>query len=303
MLKRWIKKEPDPNKIKVAVLTNFASQNEYRRELKKYCNDDYTWGDLYLCSPQEKPDFYAVVNFTSESVEPSKTLLFQSEWDGFIERFAPKEWRQPHEKLLANFRIPYDHTLVGWGISLGPRKLLSSQPKKNKIISAVISNKNELDLQKKRLDFTLNFLTRLSCFEHFGQVHEGPGAMSEKVIPEKGFRGGYLKRKEEGLLSYRYTFASENSRTRNYITEKLMDAILCESLCFYDGCPNAEDFIDPKAFIRLNLDDPERSFEIVRSALESNEWQKRLEIIRREKKRILNHYHILARVEKFFKKI
>lgn len=32
-----------------------------------------------------------------------------------------------------------------------------------------------------------------------------------------------------------------------------------------------QDFIDPKAFIRLNLDDPEGSFETVRSALESKE--------------------------------
>ncbi len=299
MITKWIKRFFEKPKIKVAVFTNFASQKDYRCELKKYYGSNYRWNDLYLSKPGETADYYVVVNFTSQWPPPSKTLLFQSEWDGFIERFAPNDWKQLPKDLLGNMRLPLGHTLLGWSLTSNFEKLQKSQPKKTKILSAVISNKNELELQKKRLNFALNFLVSLPCFDHYGQIHLGEGAMAKEDIPPQGFNGGTLQRKEDGLFPYRYTFASENSRSRNYITEKLIDAILCETLCFYDGCPNAEDFIHPEAFIRINLDEPKAALDIVRKSIENNEWEKRLKIIRAEKDKILKNYHLLARVESF----
>jgi hypothetical protein len=36
----------------------------------------------------------------------------------------------------------------------------------------------------------------------------------------------------------------ENNFERNYITEKLWEPILCETLVFYYGCPNITDYIN-----------------------------------------------------------
>ncbi|MBK0328224.1 hypothetical protein I5535_13090 [Rhodobacteraceae bacterium F11138] len=50
--------------------------------------------------------------------------------------------------------------------------------------------------------------------------------------------------KSDGLAAFRYSLVIENVRQRNYFSEKLIDAILCETVPIYWGCPNIGDFID-----------------------------------------------------------
>ncbi len=63
--------------------------------------------------------------------------------------------------------------------------------------------------------------------------------------------GGYAPfgAKAEGLAPYRYSVVIENVRERNYFTEKLIDAVLCETVPIYWGCPNVEDFFDTEGMI------------------------------------------------------
>ena len=63
--------------------------------------------------------------------------------------------------------------------------------------------------------------------------------------------GGYapFRTKSEGLARYRYSVVIENVRERNYFTEKLIDAVLCETVPIYWGCPNIGDFIDTSGMI------------------------------------------------------
>ncbi|MGE5397516.1 MAG: hypothetical protein ACM3MK_08290, partial [Chitinophagales bacterium] len=90
-----------------------------------------------------------------------------------------------------------------------------------------------------------------------------------------------------------YHFNAENSYEYNYFSEKFLDAFLCECLVFYDGCLNLEDYIDKDAFIRLDLKNPEQSLEIVRTSIENHEWEKRIDLIRQEKKKVLEELNIL----------
>ncbi|TMM55444.1 glycosyltransferase family 10 domain-containing protein [Sulfitobacter sabulilitoris] len=50
--------------------------------------------------------------------------------------------------------------------------------------------------------------------------------------------------KSDGLAPYRYSVVIENVRERNYFTEKLMDALLCDTVPIYWGCPNIGDFVE-----------------------------------------------------------
>lgn len=63
--------------------------------------------------------------------------------------------------------------------------------------------------------------------------------------------GGYkpFGPKSEGLAPYRFSVVIENTRERNYFTEKLIDAILCGTVPIYWGCPNIGDFFDTSAMI------------------------------------------------------
>jgi hypothetical protein len=96
--------------------------------------------------------------------------------------------------------------------------------------------------------------------------------------------------KERGILPYKYYFMCENNQERNFITEKLWEPILCESLCFYWGCPNVADYINPNAYVQLDMDDFEASFNTIKQAIQMNLWLHRLPYIQEAKRLILTKY-------------
>lgn len=53
-----------------------------------------------------------------------------------------------------------------------------------------------------------------------------------------------FEKKSDGLAPYRFSVVIENVREPNYFTEKLVDAVLCETVPIYWGCPNLERFMD-----------------------------------------------------------
>lgn len=63
--------------------------------------------------------------------------------------------------------------------------------------------------------------------------------------------GGYapFKHKADGLAPYRYSLVIENVAERNYFTEKLIDAVLCDTVPIYWGCPNISDFLDTSGMV------------------------------------------------------
>src|SRR5262249_23886586 len=84
-------------------------------------------------------------------------------------------------------------------------------------------------------------------------------------------------------------------------TEKLWEPLLTETLCFYWGCPNASEWVDESAFIRVDLDDFEGAFQTMKQAILGNEWEKRLDVIRREKHKVLEHYQIYPALERILR--
>ncbi|MEQ9694874.1 glycosyltransferase family 10 [Shimia sp. SDUM112013] len=64
--------------------------------------------------------------------------------------------------------------------------------------------------------------------------------------------------KSDGLAPYRYSVVIENVREPDYFTEKLVDAILCESVPIYWGCPNIERFFDTSGMILCETEEEVR---------------------------------------------
>ena len=56
--------------------------------------------------------------------------------------------------------------------------------------------------------------------------------------------------KADGLAPYRYSVVIENVRERNYFSEKLVDAVLCDTVPIYWGCPNLDRFMAPDGIIQ-----------------------------------------------------
>lgn len=73
--------------------------------------------------------------------------------------------------------------------------------------------------------------------------------------------GGYapFADKHEGLAPYRFSVVIENVREPNYFSEKLIDAILCETVPIYLGCPNIADFMDTSGMILCDSEEDIRA--------------------------------------------
>ncbi|MDC0738252.1 hypothetical protein N6L24_08165 [Cognatishimia sp. SS12] len=72
-----------------------------------------------------------------------------------------------------------------------------------------------------------------------------------KGVDMTALGGGYapFEEKSDGLAPYRFSVVIENIRERNYFSEKLVDAVLCETVPIYWGCPNLGDFLDTSGMI------------------------------------------------------
>ena len=57
-------------------------------------------------------------------------------------------------------------------------------------------------------------------------------------------------------------------------------------------------WIDPGCFIRLDLHDPVGALAVVKESIERGEWEKRIEVIRREKSKILDELQIFPTIER-----
>ena len=276
--------------IKVKLTANWCDDVQIREEFNKCTKEnDYKWNDLYFIPDDEKDyDYIVVINFPQYEIDNDKAIILDGETLP-----SRSEWSSHHgdgSQYFKHFSTEKYHTLDKWYIERTYEELLDS-PDKTKVISGIISANTSLEGHKDRLNFCFYFLDNLPYYDHY----------SRHPLNLKNYKGA-LEDKADGLMDYKYTFNAENYREDNYITEKLLDGILCETLTFYDGAPNAAEHIDSRCFIPIDLKKPGEALEVIKNAIENDEWGKRIEFIRAEKKRLMNERNVLNIIDKIIKK-
>ncbi len=237
----------------------------------------------------ESPDFWAVCNAPPADVagtlDRSRTVVFQMEPLMWTERMRGLwgEWAAPSPLPFLQVR---DHrryrNSCDWWVGLTRAELERGRPpEKTRGMAACVSRKYEDPGHRKRVDF-LRFLEGEDLdLDVYGD-------------PDHGFRRyrGPVPAHDKSscLIPYRYYFDAENNAYPNFFTEKIVDCLLAETLCFYWGCPNLDSYFDPRAFVRLELSDFEADRALIHEAIEADEWSRRLPFIRAEKRRILSDY-------------
>ncbi len=107
----------------------------------------------------------------------------------------------------------------------------------------------DLDLSKSR---------HMSLIASAKRDHEGHKLRHEMVnhVTRSGLDVAVLGRgyapfavKADGLAPYRFSVVIENVQEPNYFSEKLVDAVLCDTVPIYWGCPNVGEFIDPGGMV------------------------------------------------------
>jgi GR25 family glycosyltransferase involved in LPS biosynthesis/glycosyltransferase involved in cell wall biosynthesis len=269
---------------RIRLLANWTSSEHLCEVWNRQSRGNRRWNYIEVTSDPNDADYWAIINFpndSSESFDKRRTVVFQMEPRRGVAAWGA--WARPDPREFLQVRSHHQfRNNSEWHLDLSYNQLLSAEIEKTRDLSCVTSSKTSDPGQELRIAF-LKYLERQGAaidifgYDNLHEFHNYRGPLPEY-------------NKNDGILPYRYTIAVENHSEINYFTEKIVDAILGECLCFYWGCPNLEHYIDSDAFIRLPLEDFARSREIVESAIRNNEHARRLEPIRRAKRRLLEEY-------------
>jgi len=280
--------ESDPNKqFKVKLLCNWTDKLDVLWSKMKPNNSRIILTD-------NNPDYWVIINkpLITEQYEPEKTIIFQMEPYMYKHPEIWGEWASPDpDKFLKIFTHKTDYNNIEWHLDYceSSPPIVKDTTLDNRV-SAILSDKYNDPGQIKRIDF-IKFIERIVPIDVFGS----------NMFLYKSYKGELpYGNKNNGLMPYKYHFNAENNSIPNYFTEKIVDAILSECLCFYWGCPNIAEYIDPRAYIILDLDDISGSLKIIQNAIDNDEWSKRIDIIRAEKKKLMTEMNFFTRIEKIF---
>ncbi len=293
----YVKKGYKPT-IRIKMLCNWCSSEDLCKEWMKMCkgtsnSGNYKWNNLEITWSDEDIDYYVIINKPrpGDKYIAEKSIIYHMEpWCAGNQNWGVKTWgywAKPDPRQFLQVRS-HDHFIntVFWQLSLTYDQLqtMDMQAQKrselDKIVSSICSSKYFDPGHKKRIDF-LKYLESKDFPLHIYNEDN-----------ERGFKSYQGKArpsvdKDKGLVPYKYYFMCENNAERNFITEKLWEPILCESLCFYWGCPNVADIVDPRAFVQLD-DNFETAYNTMNAAIQMNLWKERLPFIKAAKQKILD---------------
>ena len=307
----YVKKGYKPS-TRVKMLCNWCSSEDLCKEWMKMCKGasntgTYRWNNLEITWSDEDIDYYVIINKPrpGDKYVAEKSIVYHMEPWCFSQDqgWGVKtwgEWAKPDPRLFLQVRS-HDKFVnpVFWQVNLTFDKLqtmdISSQKKAelDKVVSSVCSSKYFDPGHKKRIDFLKYLETKSFPLHIYNEDNQ------HEFKSYQGKARPFVD-KEKGLVPYKYYFICENNAERNFITEKLWEPILCESLCFYWGCPNVADIVDPRAFVQLDMNDFESAYNTMNAAIQMNLWEERLPFIKAAKKKILDNsfFPILEKVLK-----
>jgi len=293
--------------IRVKMICNWCTSEQLCKEWSNMCEQPskFSWKNIQITWENTDIDYYVIINkplFKDEYFEPNKTIIFQMEPYVFdhTKNWGVKTWGEwcnpdPLRFLAVRGRHTKYHNNAFWQLEQTYNELVNLNieaiDKKNNL-SSICSSKYFDEGHIKRIDF-------LKYIESKNDIPIDIYSQDNKhnFYNNKGPLQPYID-KSKGLLPYKYYFMIENNFEENFITEKLWEPILCETLVFYYGCPNTSDYIDPLAYVELDINNFEKSYQIIKNAIEQDLWSQRIDIIKKEKQKILNELSFFPTVQK-----
>ena len=285
-------------KIRIKMICNWATSKELCDEWKHMCDTDYSWENIEITWENENIDFYVIINypFRNEYFDKKRTVIFQMEpWvQDKNKKWGIKtwgKWAQPNKEdfLAVIGRNSNTYNNVFWQFNMNPYELNNLQYTKADTISSVSSNKYFDEGHIARIDF-LKYLDQKNDIpiNIFGNIEE------LKLTNYKGKMT--IQDKHNAIVPYKYYFMVENNYEKGFITEKMWEPILCESLVFYYGCPDIHEYVDSDVFVLLDMNDFEKSYQIIKQAIQEDWWSQRIGKIKIFKEKLLNEMAFFPRL-------
>lgn len=268
------------------MICNWCSSKNLCDEWKVICENNYQWKNIEITWEDKDIDYYLIFNFPNQNdfYIKEKTIIYQMEPQCAVNTWG--DWANPdstnflfvgtHKKCLNNIQVQFKNL---------PKEINNSNRYNKGLI--ILSYKNFDPGHIKRINL---LKSNIDLIDIYGKENYHKLSNYKGELPNDN--------KEDIFIKYKYSFQSENNCEFNYATEKIWEPIICENLCFYWGCPNLEDYINPMAFVRLDLDNIDESIKIITKAIEEDWWSQRIEFIKEAKNKILTELLLFPRINK-----
>jgi hypothetical protein len=271
--------------LRVKMLCNWCSSAQLCNEWNKMTRGDFKWNGISIVADDATADYYLVINhpqYEDTHYVADKTLVYHLQpWHSnpLSPEWALNTWAEPDPTRFyaVHTRARVTNTPF-WKMSWTWTDFKTKDIHKDLAVANVVSSVCTEGADAQQVDF-LKALEMVAGVHVFGD---------DNTHGFKGYQGTVCdKTKAQAIMPYQYHLAFERGAD-NFISEKLWEALLSETLCFYCGCPNVSEVIDPRALICLDPTDATGSIAAVMRAIADGEWEKRLPFIREEKRRILD---------------
>ncbi len=158
--------------------------------------------------------------------------------------------------------------------------------KKRKLISVITSNKAFTKGHRKRIDFVIKLK------EYYGEKLDVFGS---------GFNS--FEDKWDVIAPYKYHIVIENSSYPDYWTEKLSDCYLAGAYPLYYGCSNLNEYFDEKAYKNIDINNLQKSIQIINQTINNNYYEKYKINILKAKELVLDKYNLFNLLTEEFDKM
>lgn len=297
--------------FKIKMMCNWCGGEQLCKDWSNMCERECVWKNIEITwLDGDDIDYYVIINHplnknTTDYYVPERTLVFQMEptVHDSSKNWGTKtwgDWANPdpavfyhvhnHARYLNNVQWLFRYPLS----RLQDRTVFDTNDKLNRV--SCVSSRKRFDQGHLLRN---NFLKYVD--DHYlddkPTIKNGTDALQSFInifgsSNHFNYRSYIGKLPEDnifyGIKPYKYYFMCENNAEHNYATEKIWEPILCETLCFYWGCPNLEDYIDSRAFVRLDMTDMDAAMRVIETAIREDWWSQRISFIRAAKHKILN---------------
>jgi hypothetical protein len=284
-----VKKEPEKQK------TNFL-KNIYSQLLKREIVKDIVWflKDKNIIKPYARifdlnGDFVKIF-YTSETIKPD---MSKCDW-AFGPHYESDLNNHPRYMRIPPFIISgFEH------VDLRKKKQDINKIKREKTRFCNFIYSNHVPLRNK-------FFRELSKYKRVDApgkcMNNMPPIGSYKSVDKSRSSNTWMEEKLKFLSNYKFTIGFENKAVPGYITEKLIDPILANSIPIYFGSKEIGKEFNKKSFI--NFHDFKNMRELVKYVIKVDKDDKLYEKMLREpwlkdnRKSIwMNEYRVLKRME------
>lgn len=282
--------------IKVKVTYPFDSV-VFRGQLP---NKGSQWDDfIFFINPEETDEVYDYWVVYENLHKPSERTFLRNKRNTLFFTGEPPTVKKYSEGFLRQFAtiitshtdikhpsVLYTQQSLPWSIRKSYDELNAiSQLPKTKFMSLISSRKTITEGHKKRLDFALKLK---ECYPEYIDLY-GRGI--------KDFED-----KWDVLAPYKYHLSIENSSFKNYFTEKITDAYLCNCFPVYYGCTNLEDYFDPLSFIKIDIKELDACRRVIDHLIKDEfHYEKSISHLNIARNACLNEYNLFPAVVKLIR--